>query len=210
MPPPDLGNAQKSKEGMHDLKRLSLREDSQENRPRKESALSRFGWKVVLQYSGKVVRHPCKIICFFCFCVGAVVGPGIIAKPFEIDYDFDSFIRADGHTMRQREAYLLAYGEKKGLSDNRRLRETSRRLDPGQRSAPFAAEDWWKAMRNFDDHATPEDEEMDEANGEIRLDEDRLEESEEEPMFFSTDGREARRPIPDDVFFCTFVATTIR
>jgi len=198
MPPPTEGIL--CKNSRSDMKRLPLKEDSQENRVSREGALSRIGWTCVVKYSGKIVRHPCKFICLYLVLVIALVA--ICWRPFVLDTDFESFIRADGHAMRQREAYLLAYGEKKGLSDSRRLKETSRELDSAQSSSPFAEEEWWKAMRNFDDHHTSlEDEEMDEGNGEIRLDEDRLEESEEEPLFFDTDSRERERRLAGAVFY---------
>ena len=44
-------------------------------------------------------------------------------RPFELETDFGSFIKADGTVMRYREAYLLALEDKKGYGDRRRLEQ---------------------------------------------------------------------------------------
>jgi hypothetical protein len=50
-----------------------------------------------------------------------VVAFGAAWKPFEITTDFGVFARADGESMMQRDALILAHGKQEGLSARRRL-----------------------------------------------------------------------------------------
>eukprot|EP00929_Paragymnodinium_shiwhaense_P050899 TRINITY_DN25626_c0_g1_i1.p1 TRINITY_DN25626_c0_g1~~TRINITY_DN25626_c0_g1_i1.p1 ORF type:complete len:1694 (-),score=436.97 TRINITY_DN25626_c0_g1_i1:225-5306(-) len=90
-----------------------------------------LGW-----YCTKVERHACKFIMIYISLVIIVVG--VLWRPFELETDFSAFIKADGDAMRRREAYLLAYGEKKGLKDSRRL--SAKESTPQVRHLP--AEQW--------------------------------------------------------------------
>jgi predicted RND superfamily exporter protein len=152
------------------------------------------------RYSAKVVRHPCKLILFYLVLVGVIIV--VCWRPFELDTDFSSFIRADGPAMRRREAYLLALTEKKGVS-SRRLHaatadeaEAARRLT-GQTPffAPFAKEEWWEALRRHEDDDALERARVDEESGLIQLDEKALEQYEdpEDHPLFSSSGRERGR-----------------
>jgi len=84
--------------------------------------------------AGKALKAYCKQVakrpkCFLCAYIFFTLVPVIIAaifRGFELETNFDAFIRADGPAMRQREAYILALGEKKALN-GRRLQEVPSR-----------------------------------------------------------------------------------
>jgi hypothetical protein len=80
----------------------------------------RYDQKAFKVYSACVVHYPCRLICFYLCVVFVICGLGIgVWRPFELNTDFSAFIKADGEKMRQREAYIFAYKEKKGLKDRR-------------------------------------------------------------------------------------------
>jgi hypothetical protein len=80
--------------------------------------------KALPLYTRKVVKHPCKILCFYIVVMLVVIVVGLLSRPLELDTDFSAFVRADGPAMRQREAYLMAYDAKKKMNgDERRLKQ---------------------------------------------------------------------------------------
>eukprot|EP00929_Paragymnodinium_shiwhaense_P100255 TRINITY_DN6244_c0_g1_i1.p1 TRINITY_DN6244_c0_g1~~TRINITY_DN6244_c0_g1_i1.p1 ORF type:complete len:1637 (+),score=371.52 TRINITY_DN6244_c0_g1_i1:85-4995(+) len=80
----------------------------------KGSLLTALGW-----YTKKVAHRPGCFICVYLLCSFALIG--IMFRPFVLDTDFAAFIKADGEAMRNRDAFMLALEEKKGLRDSRRL-----------------------------------------------------------------------------------------
>lgn len=80
--------------------------------------------RLVLAYSRQVERRPRCIMLLMTIVVVA-----LIASMFKIpavEFDFSTFIRADGDAMLRREAYLLALGEREGPNARRRLLEGGR------------------------------------------------------------------------------------
>jgi len=74
----------------------------------------------LLSYCKQVARRPCLLI--LCYLVLVIIIVILGWRPFELETDFSSFIRADGDAHRRREGYLKALDEKKGW--DRRLSET--------------------------------------------------------------------------------------
>eukprot|EP00435_Cladocopium_sp_Y103_P010064 s43_g2.t1 len=89
-------------------------------------------YKVLQLYSRQVERRPWRMMLLFTILIIALVAP-LFRLPV-IEFDFSTFIRADGDSMSRREAYLLALAERKGPNARRRLMEA----DAMQTSSPWA------------------------------------------------------------------------
>eukprot|EP00913_Durusdinium_trenchii_P006873 g6464.t1 len=81
--------------------------------------------RLLLSYSQQVTKRPRRLM-FFYALVPVIVG--IIFRGFDLETNFNAFIKADGAAMRDREAFELALSEKKDLSASRRLEAESLRL----------------------------------------------------------------------------------
>ncbi|CAE8624124.1 unnamed protein product [Polarella glacialis] len=103
-----------------------------------------LGGLALLKYSTQVVKRPKCIVCAYLLLILVPMFIGLAVKGFELETDFGAFIQADGTAMRGRQAYILAFAEKKDLS-GRRLQEVplqrsltpldlqgSRRLEEGE------------------------------------------------------------------------------
>jgi len=72
-------------------------------------------------YSRQVVKRPCCMILVYVIGLAALLG--LAWRPFLLETDFSAFIKADGRSQREREAYLQALEDKVGFSARRRLKE---------------------------------------------------------------------------------------
>jgi predicted RND superfamily exporter protein len=150
-----------------------------------KSALSRG----LVLYTTRIVRCPCCFIVLYFLLTCAVIA--IFWREFDVDTDFSSFIRADGDAMRRREAYILALEEKKGISGSRRLDDQTgqdARTRKSDDNEPFTKEEWWKAMRRYEDERIQHEDFIDREHGEIRIDESLMFSSEEDFQRRLNDG----------------------
>eukprot|EP00913_Durusdinium_trenchii_P003241 g2997.t1 len=76
-------------------------------------------YRAVELYSRQVEKRPWMIILISTVLVIAIVAP--LFRIPTIEFDFSTFIRADGDSMLRREAYILALGEREGPNARRRL-----------------------------------------------------------------------------------------
>lgn len=90
-------------------------------------------YKVLQLYSHQVERRPRLLMLIFTILILALVAP-LFRLPV-IEFDFSTFIRADGDSMSRREAYLLALAERKGPNARRRLMEAD-----AVQTSPWAAQ----------------------------------------------------------------------
>eukprot|EP00435_Cladocopium_sp_Y103_P065534 s678_g27.t1 len=77
--------------------------------------------RVLLAYCSQVAKRPKRLLFFYVLCAVVPLVVGILFRGFALETDFNAFIKADGSAMRDREAYQLAYEEKKDLTGGRRL-----------------------------------------------------------------------------------------
>lgn len=77
--------------------------------------------RVLLAYCSQVAKRPKRLLFFYILCAVVPLVVGILFRGFALETDFNAFIKADGSAMRDREAYQLAYEEKKDLTGGRRL-----------------------------------------------------------------------------------------
>ncbi|CAK9028462.1 Protein dispatched homolog 3 (Patched domain-containing protein 2) (Thyroid hormone receptor up-regulated protein 1) (TRUP1), partial [Durusdinium trenchii] len=84
--------------------------------------------RLLLSYSQQVTKRPRRLMFFYALVVAVPVIVGIIFRGFDLETNFNAFIKADGAAMRDREAFELALSEKKDLSASRRLEAESLRL----------------------------------------------------------------------------------
>jgi len=72
-------------------------------------------------YSKMVVKRPCIMVVVYLIALAVLIGAAW--RPFELETDFSAFIKADGRSQREREAYLQALEDKSGYTARRRLQE---------------------------------------------------------------------------------------
>jgi len=114
-----------------------------------------IGGKVLLSYCSQVAQRPKKLCCFYTICILAPLAVGIIFRGFALETDFNAFIKADGAAMRDREAYTMAFDEKKDLSAGRRLHEVYPILEVGEdRIEEVEVEDPSEVRRLFGENYT--------------------------------------------------------
>eukprot|EP00434_Breviolum_minutum_P038263 symbB.v1.2.033936.t1/scaffold4290.1/size41860/1 len=110
-----------------DISRSALQSEGKLQR----TGLSAVLYKVLQLYSRQVERRPLLMMLIFTASIVAIVAP-LFRIPV-IEFDFSTFIRADGDSMSRRDAYLLALAERKGPNARRRLKEST------EVEAPWAA-----------------------------------------------------------------------
>jgi len=72
-------------------------------------------------YSSLVVKHPCCMIIIYLILLAVLIASAW--RPFLLETDFSAFIKADGRSQREREAFLQALDDKNGYAARRRLQE---------------------------------------------------------------------------------------
>lgn len=77
--------------------------------------------KILLPYCRQVANHPKKLMTFYATAVLVPLAIFIVLRGFALESDFSAFVKADGAAMRDRDAFLLALGEKKDLTGRRLL-----------------------------------------------------------------------------------------
>mmetsp|Transcript_19256 Transcript_19256/g.67003 ORF Transcript_19256/g.67003 Transcript_19256/m.67003 type:complete len:1514 (-) Transcript_19256:458-4999(-) len=112
--------ADSAHQGLDCPEELACLKDASVSKETATSGIKPRCYRVLLAYCRLV--HRCPKAVMFLNLVGVVALLAIFQKPLNLETDFQAFVQADGHAMRNREAYLKALSEQKDLG-SRRLQE---------------------------------------------------------------------------------------
>eukprot|EP00929_Paragymnodinium_shiwhaense_P080042 TRINITY_DN41720_c0_g1_i1.p1 TRINITY_DN41720_c0_g1~~TRINITY_DN41720_c0_g1_i1.p1 ORF type:complete len:1441 (+),score=276.85 TRINITY_DN41720_c0_g1_i1:95-4417(+) len=93
---------------------------SQRMSARQSKVRDDFFIPILRWYAQTVMRTPWRFVVVYISAVLLLIG--VLWKPLTVENSFAAFVKADGDSMRHREAYLAALAERKGLNDERRLK----------------------------------------------------------------------------------------
>lgn len=110
--------------------------------------------RVLLAYCSQVAKRPKRLLFLYILCAVVPLVVGILFRGFALETDFNAFIKADGSAMRDREAYQLAYEEKKDLTGGRRLEEVQPFLQVDEWIEEVEAEDAEGVRRLLEENYT--------------------------------------------------------
>lgn len=86
-------------------------------RPKISERIKKICWSALHGYSAQVAHRPWCIMIFVTLVVGALIGA--LFKTPEIEFDFSTFIRADGDSALRRDALMLSLKSRKGPNSRR-------------------------------------------------------------------------------------------
>eukprot|EP00930_Biecheleria_cincta_P084353 TRINITY_DN73841_c0_g1_i1.p1 TRINITY_DN73841_c0_g1~~TRINITY_DN73841_c0_g1_i1.p1 ORF type:complete len:1493 (-),score=277.85 TRINITY_DN73841_c0_g1_i1:389-4867(-) len=117
-----IPNEQQSKEEGILVPLLPVSEKGKDSRskpakPTFGERINKICWKGLVAYSAQVERRPWCIMIIVTLVVGLLIG--VLFKTPEIEFDFSTFIRADGDSALRRDALLLALAKRKGPNSRR-------------------------------------------------------------------------------------------